>query len=96
MLPNQQANYASGILHYEHDANDIYTTKIDPHLETNIRDIPPLKDEVENGDDDQQNAMEDEEEEDYSYLILDQFNKGKKNEGKNIIQDENYDTNINQ
>lgn len=40
--------------------------------------------------------MEDDEEEDYNYLILDQFNKGKKNASKNIMQDENFDASINQ
>ena len=74
-----------------HDTDDVDTIETCPHLETNTKDRQPLEDEVDNGYDDQNNTKKDDEEEYYSYLIFDQFKKG-----KNIVQDNTFVASINQ
>lgn len=86
---------ANDILHCEHNADDMDATKTGPYMGIDTRDMWWQKDDIDNDDGDQKNTMKDDKEE-YSYLILDQFNNGKKNEVKNIIQDENFDAIIHQ
>lgn len=95
--PNQQTNDASSVFHYNHDVSNVDTIEIGPNLKINTQNVQSPKDNISNRGDDQWDTMEDEEE-DYSDLILssDHFKKGKNNKDNNIIQDENHDDIINQ